>query len=399
MRDNVVVTGGGPVGLVTALGLAQQGVKVTLIEKEQRVGVSPRAIAYLYPVLSGFEKLGILDEIESTGHHVDAITFIDFDTKEVIAQDTTPLQGHHPHPYNLTLGQHRISEIVLRRIQDHPNVTVLFGTQLTAFEQTSDGVVLELSDDFGSRTLETGWLVGADGASSFVRQHLGLSYEGITWPDRLISTNIRYDFRAAGYGEANFVVHPQYGAVIARIEGDLWRCTYREEGDLDDEGITSRMKVWMDAALPGESKDFELVQFAPYRIHQRSANRFRVGRVLLAGDSAHITNPIGGLGLTTGFLDAFVLYEALAAVINGDESASILDAYDEERRSAFLDIISPRASENKVLLYNMTDRAALEGALTQIRAVAADSDARREQLLSLQDAVTPPLVGRVAAAS
>jgi 3-(3-hydroxy-phenyl)propionate hydroxylase/6-hydroxy-3-succinoylpyridine 3-monooxygenase len=128
-------------------------------------------------------------------------------------------------------------------------------------------------------------------------------------------------------------------------------------------------------------------------MHQRSAERLRVGRVVLAGDAAHATNPTGGLGLTSGMLDTFVLHEALAAVIGGAAPDSVLDRYSEERLRVFRELASPQASEWKRLVFHAHDRERLEQDLGMLRSVAADADARRAGFLSMRQMVTPSLVG------
>lgn len=396
MSATVIVVGAGPVGLITALGLAQAGIRVEVIDRDVEVGTSPRAIAHWFMLLPEFEKLGVLDEMVTAGYTGTSLNYVDFETKEIITHDLSPLEGRVTYPYNFLLGQHRVSAILLERLATYSNVSIRLATNVISVGQDLRGVELVVESESGPEVLTADWLVGADGASSTVRRELGLTFEGMTWPERLISTNIKYDFIGAGYGDSNFVLHPTYGALIANIEGDLWRCTYVDgtADDLDDETIVTRMREWMQVALPGASKEFELVQHSPYRIHQRAASAFRAGRVLLAGDAAHVTNPIGGLGLTTGFADAFVLYEALAAVIAGDEPDSILDIYADERRRAFMEVTSPVASHNKVQLYNMNDRAALERDLEELREIATNPELRGGRLMFLSTILTPSVVGR-----
>ena len=127
-------------------------------------------------------------------------------------------------------------------------------------------------------------------------------------------------------------------------------------------------------------------------MHQRAASTMRAGRVLLAGDAAHATNPIGGLGLTSGLFDTFVLYDALGAVIKGTADESVLDRYAQERRRTFLEIASPRATANKQLLYHTSDPERLEAELSKLRALAADEDAQRTSFMFTKHLETPPLV-------
>jgi 3-(3-hydroxy-phenyl)propionate hydroxylase len=205
---------------------------------------------------------------------------------------------------------------------------------------------------------------------------------------------VLYDFGALGYGPGNFLIHPEHGAVIARIDNEgLWRCTYCEDLSLPEETIPDRMPAYFRTILPADSDLPEVVQWSPYRMHQRAAERLREGRVLLAGDAAHATNPTGGLGLTSGMLDTFVLYDALAAVIGGAASDEVLDRYSDERLRVFTELASPQASEWKRLVFHSHDPERLEQDLGMLRHVAGDPDARREGFLSMQALITPSLVG------
>ena len=188
------------------------------------------------------------------------------------------------------------------------------------------------------------------------------------------------------------VVDPALGAIVARIdETGLWRCTYCETADLPEETIPERMPDFFRAFLPDDRQP-DVVAWSPYRMHQRAAESMRGGRVLLAGDAAHATNPTGGLGLTSGMFDTFVLVEALAAVVHGEAGEQVLDRYAEERRRTFLEVASPAATGFKHLVYHSHDREALEGQLAGMRALAGDPDALRANYLGMRDLATPSLL-------
>jgi len=136
-----------------------------------------------------------------------------------------------------------------------------------------------------------------------------------------------------------------------------------------------------------------LERASPYRMHQRSAPRYRVGRVLLAGDAAHATNPSGGLGLTSGLFDSYALYPALAAVILDGADDEVLDRYSTARREAFLQRASPQASANKRLIYHANGGGgALEEALRSLRRLATDQDYLLQRLMFTKTLETPALL-------
>jgi 3-(3-hydroxy-phenyl)propionate hydroxylase/6-hydroxy-3-succinoylpyridine 3-monooxygenase len=240
------------------------------------------------------------------------------------------------------------------------------------------------------------WLIGADGARSQVRSALGIEFEGITWPERFVATNVRYPFQDHGFAQATFLIDDVYGAVIAKLDSTggagLWRYTYCEDASLPEDGVLDRMPQFLEQVLP-DQQGFELVAHAPYRMHQRSATRYRDGRVLLAGDAAHATNPTGGLGLTGGMFDTFVLQEALAAVIHGQADETVLDQYADERRRIFLDVASPAAINNKRLIYHSSDPEQLERDLVGLRRLETDEDAVVERLMFTKSMETKSLIG------
>ncbi len=392
--DSVIVVGAGPVGLLTALGLARSGVRVTVVESEPAIVDSPRAVVYHWSVLDGLERLGILDDVKRIGLTKQDYMYRVFATGESICWSLAALADHTAHPYNVHLGQNRLAEVALEHLRRIPGARVAFGTRVTGLAQDARGVTVYASTQDGPEELRAAWVVGADGARSAVRQALGLGFAGTTWPERFVATNVVYDFaRNLGLARATMQVDPRYGAIIVKIdEAGLWRCTYCEDASLPEEGILERMPAYFRAILP-PGAEYVLEEWSPYRMHQRAAERFRVGRVLLAGDAAHVTNPTGGLGLTSGMFDCFVLYEALAAVIRGASGEEVLDRYCDERRRVFWELASPQACENKRLIYHSHDPARLEQDLAGLRRLATDKDFLIERALFTRKLATPSLLG------
>jgi 3-(3-hydroxy-phenyl)propionate hydroxylase/6-hydroxy-3-succinoylpyridine 3-monooxygenase len=392
--DDVIIIGGGPVGFINALGLAQAGVRVTIIEAEPRIVSSPRAAVYFWSVLDGLGRLGILEEAEASGVRKQDYTFLVKRTGERIDYSMDVLAEHTARPYNLHLGQHRLAEIAMRHLQSLPNASIWFGTRLQSLHQDAGGVTLSVLRGCEAEELRAKWVIGADGAGSMVRRLLGIAFEGITWPERFIATNVYYAFERHGYARTTFVIDDHHGAVIAVLNDEgLWRCTYMEDADLPEATFLERLPRAYEEILPGEGR-YELDAASPYRMHQRSAALYRVGRVILAGDAAHVTNPTGGLGLTSGLFDSYALYPALSAVILDGADDSVLDRYAAVRREIFINRVSPQATANKRLIYHANGGGrALDEALAGLRRLTVDREFLRQRLTFTQTLETPPLLG------
>jgi 2-polyprenyl-6-methoxyphenol hydroxylase-like FAD-dependent oxidoreductase len=334
--------------MLTALALAQVGVSVRVLEREPQIIESPRAAIYFPSTLIILEELGLLDELNEIGFqnrtfgtHVPEFGYTSIVTME-------PVEGV-PYDYQLHAGQHDVARVAMEHALKL-GVEVLFNHEVTALEDSADGVTVTAMSPDGEKTFRARWLIGADGARSTVRKLAGIEFEGHTWPDRFIGTNVKFDFGKLGYCQANFVCDPVNMAVIAQLDRDgLWRCTYMEDASLPVESYEERIHQRYEWFMQG-SKDYEIVSSNPYTLHQRAAATLHKGHVLLAGDAAHATNPCGGLGLTSGVWTGVVLADVLGAVIKGEADEGILDRFSDERRRVFWEVVSPAATENKRML-------------------------------------------------
>ncbi|HSQ96284.1 MAG TPA: FAD-dependent monooxygenase [Croceibacterium sp.] len=381
MHD-VIVVGGGPTGFVTALGLAQAGVEVCLIEAEAGINASPRACVYHWSMLDGLERLGIREEAERIGYTKDDYLWFVKKTGERLPYDLKVLSRVTRFNYNIQLGQDRLAEICQRRLEVMPNVEIHWQTVFADLSQDADGVTVRATSPKGPLELRAKYVIGADGAGSAVRKALDLSFDGMTWPERFVATNLRHDFESGGYWQSTMVVDDQWGAVIVKITRDgLWRCTFMEDMALPEESYVERIPEAYKHLLPGRG-GYELVQSSPYKMHQRCASSYRKGRVVLAGDAAHVTNPTGGFGLTTGLFDAYSLWPTLAAVLLDGASPDMLDTWAGERRAVFLEKTSPQACAYKDFVFHACGGGAkLEAALEGMRRMVADTDYRLERLM------------------
>ncbi|MGC1269505.1 MAG: FAD-dependent monooxygenase [Croceibacterium sp.] len=352
VQRQVIVVGAGPVGFLTALGLARQGVQVTVLDSEDEVSRSPRAAVYYHTTLSVLKKLGLLEDAEAIGLQSTAFNMRWPDTGEIMRADMrdAPEAGQEI-DHNLHFGQHLLADLAMEHLARLPNTEVLWNHNVKALAQSGGKARLAVDTDDGELWFEADWIIGTDGARSTVRKLLGLEFEGFTWPERFVATNIDYPFEDLGFATANMVVDPVNWAVIARLgRENLWRVTYGEDGDLPEATILERLPARFAAILPDASIPYRIDNFSPYRVHQRCAPKFRVGHVLLAGDAAHACNPCGGLGLTGGVLDADALSDVLGAVIAERADDSVLDFYATERRRVFQEVTSPMSMNFKRLL-------------------------------------------------
>lgn len=388
MTDNdVIIVGAGPVGLIVALGLAQRGVGVTLLEAADDILDEPRGMTYHWAALAGLERLGVLADAIDSGYVKDDWSAQVFRTGERLSMDIGLLKDDVRHPYSLVLGQDALGRIVMHHLERLTNADIRWGNLVTGFDQDDTGVTVHVDAGGETHDLRGRWLVGADGARSIVRRELGLGFEGMTWGERFVATNCtgRYeDHFVSGY-----LIDSEYGAVVHQITPDgLWRHTYAESADLPEEGIEQRMAEYFRAVLPKEGFGHEIARWRHYRMHQRSADTYHVGRVLLAGDAAHVTNPTRGFGLVGGMFDAYTLTEALAAVLLDGGDDALLDGYAHARKQVFWQYTTPISSDSKRLVFEPTEER-----LESFRNVAADPEKTRNYLLSGVALATPSLVG------
>lgn len=394
--QQVIVVGGGPTGLLTALGLAQQGIEVTVLERATGLQDSPRAIVYHWSTLDGLERLGLFEDATAAGFLKQDYAHRVHKTGEIIEYGLHALEGKVKHPYNLHMGQGALANVILRKVDALDNVRILWGHEVVDVSTNETGAQVLTRSDAGDTTVRAPWLVGADGASSRVRSALGLGFEGMTWPERFVATNIRFPDSRPGWAQSTFYVDDEFGAIIAKInesgEHGLWRYTYMEDANLPVESLTDRLPRFLSTVFGDVAESITLDAIAPYRMHQRSASTFRAGRALLAGDAAHVTNPCGGLGLTMGLFDAYALVDTLGAVIRSEEGEQILDVWAEARRRAYVDKASPRASSNKRLIFHASDPVKLDQDLEVFRRMSHDRDLAAEILYFTKTLETPSLL-------
>lgn len=380
-KQRVIIVGGGPVGLLTALGLGKAGIEVEVLEAESQPNDSPRALVYHFPVLSHLNRLGLLNDCIEAGIMRQNFAWRVHSTGEMIFWDLNCLKDDVEFPYALHLGQDKLSRVVINHLESLPNVKIRYSAPAEDCKVESDSVRVILGGQCKGEVVEGDWLIGADGANSFVRQEvMKQNFFGVTWPQRYIATNTKFDFDSLGFGKTTMQVDDVYGSVICNIDSNsLWRVTFMEDPNLPAEGIQGRIDKMFKGLLPTDDP-YEVVAFSPYRMHQRIADTMRRGRVMLIGDAAHVTNPTGGLGLTGGMFDAFALTSALSQVINDGRREDILDMFEADRRRKFIELVSPRASDNLRNLYHQKPGVSKDNWVNHTREISKNIDKMRDAL-------------------
>jgi 3-(3-hydroxy-phenyl)propionate hydroxylase len=386
--DRVIVIGAGPVGLCLALALAQTDVPVTLIEQlgeHNFLDQVPRAGTNHPATLELFDRIGLYERIEPRGIIAPVFHYWDrHEGKLIAAFDHIHLKDDTRFPYVLQCERIKIVEEALKMAQAHPNIDVRLLTEFNKFEQNADSVTAYITTPVGDWEIVTGaYLVSGEGARSIVRKDLGIEFEGFTYPDRTLNIEVAYDFRRHGYAERNYISDPTEWSNLFHWKGppDRWRVHFPTKPDEDEEALQrpEALQAKLQAFLP-KAGGYEICGSNLYTVHQRVAQKFRVGRAILAGDSAHVNSPIGAMGMNTGVHDAFNLADKLIAILRGEAGDDLLDRYERQRRHVALKHTQAETMRNKRVLAER-DPAVRQHNHDQLRRTAEDPKLARAFLL------------------
>ncbi len=385
INERILIAGAGPVGFVTALALAQRGLPVTVLEAEARIIDAPRAATTHPATLELLADLGLSDEVIAEGLIARKFQFWDRPSASLIAEfDHDVLRQDTRFPFVVQCEQHKLARIALEHLRKLPHADVHFCTRVTAVNASAGHVDITVDTPQGSKSLRGAFLIGADGGRSTVRKALGIEFEGYTWPERFIVLSTTFDFEAErGYCFRNYLSDPDEWANLFKVAGDdgkgLWRVVFptrleeTDEEALSDAGAQRRLQRFFPKATP-----YEIAHRNLYKVHQRVASTFRKGRVLLAGDSAHVNNPIGGLGLNCGLHDGVELAQRLGRFCN--DGIDELDLYDRRRRPLNVEFVQRQTIDNKKRL-DEKDPGVRAEHFEQLRKTAADPAQHRQFLL------------------
>jgi len=333
----VIIAGGGPVGLIVALMLGRAGIMVTLFDQGDIVHSEPRAATIHPATLDILDDLGVYALIEPQGIVCPIVNY--YDGKLLLASfDHALLKGETRHPWVLQCEQDKVSRTLFAMATALPSITFRTATKVIGCSQRYDAVEIQVERADGRQERHQAlYLVGADGARSTIRKAIGVEFEGFTYPERFMIVGTPYDFAVDGYAYRNYIADPEEWYNLFKISWQgppgIYRLVVPVRLDEPLEGAlalgTAQRKLQRFNPCP---HDYEIAFWDSYTVAQRVAATFRKGRVLLAGDCAHLNSPIGAMGMNSGIHDAVNLAENLIRVLHGEESDDALDRYVRQRR-------------------------------------------------------------------
>ena len=305
----VLISGAGPVGLTAALVLARAGVPVTVFERNGGLAEDLRASTWHPATLDMMGRLGLIDDILRAGLIARYTQHRDRKSGQIAEFDMELLRGETDHPYRVQYEQFKYTRLVHRHLRAFPHAQIIFNAKVTSLTQTADAVTLTVDATDGPQTHRGDYVIGADGAWGAVRQAMGVEFEGLTFPERFFVATTTFDFSEVidRLCFVNYLADIDEWLVLLRVLGS-WRCLFPTGPGESDEEILSddRTEQRLQAVWPRAVR-YETIHRTLYSVHQRVAARYRVGRVFLAGDSAHLNNPLGGMGMNGGLHDAINL--------------------------------------------------------------------------------------------
>ncbi|WP_063022334.1 FAD-dependent monooxygenase [Nocardia niwae] len=336
---SVVIVGAGPAGLTAAITLADAGVDFVLLDKLDEGANTSRAAVVHARTLEVLEQLGIAEELVATGDIVARFTVHDGGkTLATIDFDGLPTR----YPYTLMTPQDTTEAVLLKRLRKAGG-EVQRPYQVSRVVEESDGVTVDYTDAAGALgSIRADYVIGTDGMHSIVREQAGIGFTGASYPESFVLADVRMDWPIAR-DEVALHLSPEGVTVVAPLPDEAEPNRFRVVATLEtapERSTTADIQALLDARGPGGAvRVHEVLWSSRFRVHHRVADQYRNGRILLAGDAAHVHSPAGGQGMNTGIQDAATLGPLLARVLAG-EPDTLLDEYGATRRPVALGVVS-----------------------------------------------------------
>lgn len=334
-RHRVVIVGAGPVGLTTALDLARQGVRVLVLDDDYRLSTGSRAICFSKRTLEIWDRLGVGQRMTDKGvsWNVGKVFFRD---QEVWRFDLLPEPGHR-RPAFINLQQYYAEGYLHEQASVEPNIELRWKNKVTGVVQQEDGVDIVVDTPEGQYTLYADWLVACDGSRSPIRAQLGQESHGRIFRDRFLIADVKMtaDFPTERWFWFDPPFHPNQSVLLHRQPDNVWRIDFQLGWNADPaEAVKPENVLPRIRALLGPDAQFELEWVSVYTFACERMDKFRHGRVVFAGDSAHRVSPFGARGANSGVQDAENLAWKLKLVLAGNAPDALMDSYAAEREYA-----------------------------------------------------------------
>lgn len=386
-REPVLIAGAGPVGVVAALALAQREIPVRVFEAAEQVNDAPRASTLHPATLELLAGLGLLNDVIAQGLVAPTFQFWDRPTRQLVAEfDHALLKNDTSCPFVIQCEQHKLARLCIERLKSFRHAEVSFLSAVTSIGDSDNGVEATIVTSSAERSVHGSYLIGADGGRSTVRKALDIDFEGYTFPERFLVLTTRHDFaRAHGVAFRAYFSDPDEWAALFKVAGNnghgSWRAVFPTMPGQNDEDVANEAatEARLQKFFPKPGR-YEVIHRNIYHVHQRVAARFQKGRIFLVGDSAHVNNPLGGLGLNCGIHDAVLLASLLSSVLRGERPQSELSQYDTIRRPINIEYVQQQTIANKKRLEEkdpMTRQANFEA----LQKTANDPTAHRAFLM------------------
>lgn len=384
-QHRVIIVGAGPSGLTAALFLARRGIPALVLERETQLYEDPRAATFHPPTLEMYEPTGVTQRLHELGIVAPRWQFRDRRTGVIAEFDLSLLKDVTRYPYRLQCEQHKLTAVLLDKLAAFPDSKVRFGCAVEVVEQDERRATVRFTGPNGAEVLRAEYVLGADGGRSVVRKSQDVAFEGFTYPERFLVITTTFDYEPQGYAYSNYISDPEEWCASFKVPGKkppgLWRVVFPTRPDAPEAELLSfdTAQQRLQRFLPRAGR-YEVVHTNLYQVHQRVAGTFRKGRVLLAGDAAHINNPLGGMGMNFGIHDAINAAEKLAMVLDGKAEPATLDRYDRQRRHVANAFLQAMTIQNKKLMEER-DPAVRVTNQAELRQTVADAAKARAYLL------------------
>ena len=391
----VIIIGAGPVGTFAAYCLAEYGIETLVLESESTCETDMRASTFHPSTLKYLDNLNLADELIEKGLKAPIFQYRIRSTDEVLEFNLQELDDVLDFPFRLQCEQYKFARMLAGKLDRHRHSSVFFNRKLINFSEADNKVTLDVDHHGTSEQYQCDYLIGADGANSIVRRNLGIEFSGFTYEEKFftLSTEKPLENYFSNLSYVNYVSDPEEWFVLLKAPS-AWRILVPVPQTLDDKAIKSNDYVSdIFRRVLNSSDPIETIHRTIYRVHQRVVNKMRYGRIMLAGDSAHLNNPLGGFGMNGGLHDAWNLAEKLDGIINHKKDEDLLNLYDRQRRTVMNDFIQKQTIRNKKMIEETGD-ANYSSEWMRMRNLYENENERREYML--RQSMTQSLINEAA---